>query len=97
LASYLKKRLIDLLEQKRVVAWYDGEKAFEEVARAFRAPNCTAILTAESRLRARPQADEVLCRLNDVSQPPSVKNASLLIYCPWPRGRTSRAARDAAN
>ena len=89
LTPYLKKRLVDLLEEKRVVVWYDGEKAFEEVARAFRAPNCTAILAAESRLRARWQADEVLCKLNDTSQPAPAKNGSLLIYCPWPRGRTS--------
>jgi hypothetical protein len=84
----------DLLEEKRVVVWYDGEKAFEEVARAFRAPNCTKILAAESRLRARRQADEVLCRLNDVTQPPAVKDGSLLIYCPWPRGRTDDQRRE---
>ena len=35
LTPYLKKRLVDLLEEKRVVVWYDSEKAFEEVARAF--------------------------------------------------------------
>jgi hypothetical protein len=33
LKAYLNKRLVDLLEEKRVVVWYDGEKAFEEVAR----------------------------------------------------------------
>jgi len=88
LTSYLKKRLIDLLEEKRVVVWYDGEKAFEEVARVFAAPNCTTILAADSRLRARRQADEILCGLNDVRQPLSARNGSLLIYCPWSRGRT---------
>lgn len=88
LKAYINKRLVDLLEEKRVVVWYDGEKAFEEVARVFAGPNCTRILAAESRLRARRQADEVLGRLNDMGQPSSVKNGSLLIYCPWPRGRT---------
>jgi hypothetical protein len=58
LKAYLNKRLVDLLEEKRVVVWYDGEKAFEEVASAFRAPNCTAILTAESRLRARRRGEQ---------------------------------------
>lgn len=94
LTAYLKKRLVDLLEQKRVVVWYDGEKAFEEIARVFAAPNCTAILAAASRLRARRQADEVLCGLNDVSYSPSVKNGSLLIYCPWSRGRTDDQRRE---
>jgi hypothetical protein len=88
LKIYLNKRLADLLEKKRVVVWYDGEKAFQEVARDFRTPNCTAILAGESRLRARRQADEVLCGLNDASQPPSAKNGTLLIYCPWARGRS---------
>jgi len=87
LTSYLKKRLIDLLEEKRVVVWYDGEKAFQDIARAFTSPNCTPILAAASRLRARRQADEVLCRLNDSNQPPQAKSGSLLIYCPWLRGR----------
>ncbi len=87
LTSYLKKRLIDLLEEKRVVVWYDEEKAFQDIARGFAAPNCTAILAAASRLRARRQADEVLCLLNDSNQPPQAKNGSLLIYCPWSRGR----------
>jgi len=73
LTAYLRKRLTDLLEEKRVVVWYDGEKAFEEVARVFAAPNCTTILAAASRLRARRQADEVLCRLNDANQPPQAK------------------------
>ena len=79
LKTYLNKRLVDLLEEKRVVVWYDGEKAFEEVARVFAAPNCTTILAAASRLRARRQADEVLCRLNDANQPPQAKSGSLLI------------------
>jgi hypothetical protein len=86
--------MMDLLEEKRVVVWYDGEKAFEGVAQGFRAPNCTTVLAADSRLRARREADEILCRLNDVSQPPTVKDRSLLIYCPWPRGRTDDQRRE---
>ena len=88
LTAYLNKRMMDLLDEKRVVVWYDGEKAFEEVAQGFRAPNCTTVLAADSRLRARRRADEILCGLNDVRQPPSARNGNLLIYCPWSRGRT---------
>jgi hypothetical protein len=94
LTAYLKKRLTDLLEEKRVVVWYDGEEAFGEIARIFRAPNSTVILTQESRIRSRRQADEVLSRLNDSNQAPMDKNANLLIYCPWPRGRTEDQRRE---
>jgi hypothetical protein len=94
LAAYLKKRLTDLLEEKRVVVWYDGEAAFEEVARALKAPNSTVILAQESRLRARRQADDVLCRLNNVAEPAQARNGSLLIYCPWPRGLSKEQKRD---
>ena len=93
LAAYLKKRLTDLLEEKRVVVWYDGDAAFEDVARAFKAPNSSVILTQESRLRARRQADEALCRLNDGEETPQAKNGNLLIYCPWPRGNTEEEKR----
>ena len=93
LTAYLKKRLIDLLEEKRVVVWYDGEDAFGEVAQHFKAPNSSLVLPQNSRLRARRQADEVLGRLNDGNQPSQAKNAGLLIYCPWPRGRTEDQRR----
>ncbi len=94
LAAYLKKRLTDLLEEKRVVVWYDGENAFREIAGTFKAPNSTVILTQESRLRSRRQADDILAQLNDSNQTPQAKNANLLLYCPWPRGRTEEQRRE---
>jgi hypothetical protein len=94
LTAYLKKRLTDLLEEKRVVVWYDGEEAFGEIARTFKAPNSTVILTQESRLRSRRQADGVLSQLNDANQTSQAKNANLLIYCPWLRGRTEAQRRE---
>jgi hypothetical protein len=93
LAAYLKKRLTDLLEERRVVVWYDGEAAFEDVAESFKAPNSCVILAQESRLRARRQADEVLSRLNDGAETPQAKNGNLLIYCPWPRGSAEEEKR----
>jgi len=93
LTAYLRKRLLDLLDEKRVLAWYDAEHAFGEVARTFAAPNIRVVLVGESRLRARRQADEVFCMLNDGSQPAQVKNGSLLIYCSWGRGRTDEERR----
>ena len=94
LTAYLKKRLADLLEEKRVVVWYDGEGAFGEIARTFKAPNSTVILSQESRLRSRRQADEILSQLNDTNQTAQAKSANLLIYCPWPRGRTEEQRRE---
>jgi hypothetical protein len=94
LTAYLKKRLTDLLEEKRVVVWYDGEAAFGEIARTFKAPNSTVILSQESRLRSRRRADEILSQLNDANQTAQAKSANLLIYCPWPRGRTEEQRRD---
>jgi hypothetical protein len=88
LTAYLRKRLLDLLDEKRVLVWYDAEQAFGEVARTFTAPNNKVVLVGESRLRARRQAYEVFCMRNDASQPSQLKNGSLLIYCPWARGGT---------
>lgn len=93
LAAYLKKRLTDLLEERRVVVWYDGEAAFGEVARVFKAPNSSVIFARESRIQGRRRADEVLCQLNDGAEPQPAKNANLLIYCPWQRGNTEEEKR----
>src|SRR5208283_5208428 len=85
LRSHIQKRLLDLLEEHRVVVWYDGEKAFGEIATSFAAPSCTLILAEESPLRARRAADEIVARLNDVNFPDE-KNRNVLIYAPWRRG-----------
>lgn len=88
LTSYIHKRLVDLLEEKRVVVWFDGEKAFGEIAEKFAAPGCTVISCVESQLKARRRADEVMCQLNDAAGPSHEKNGSLLIYVPFRRGKT---------
>jgi hypothetical protein len=87
LSGYIKKRLIDLLEEKRVVVWYDGENAFGDIAKAFATPNTAIVISEPSRLRARREADELLSRLNDQGQSIQVRSGNLLIYCPWARGR----------
>ena len=53
LEGYLRKRLTDIIEEKRVVVWFDGEKAFGEIAEKFAAPGCTVISCTESQLKAR--------------------------------------------
>ncbi len=56
-SEYLHKRLIDLLNDHRIVVWYDGEQAFGEFAAAFKAPACVIVSAAASVLRrgARPR------------------------------------------
>jgi hypothetical protein len=83
--SHIEKRLLDLLEERRVVVWYDGEKAFGEIAMSFAAPACTVILAQDSPLRARRASDEIVSRLSDANFPDQ-KNRNVLIYAPWPRG-----------
>ncbi len=85
LAAYLKKRLTDLLDEKRVVVWYDGERVFEELAANFKAPSCAVVSAASSRLIARKRADEILSAINDSSAEPAAKNSNLLIYVPYQR------------
>lgn len=84
LTAYIHKRLLDLLDEHRVVVWYDGERAFGDLVANFAAPNCTVIHGEPSRLQARREADTVVAKLNDSDQAP-YKNGNLLIYLPWGR------------
>src|ERR1035437_9222094 len=87
LSAHVRKRLLDLLEEHRLVVWYDGQEAFKPIAETFAAPSCTVVLAIESKLRARRQADEVLCRLNDPDQPLAAREGNLLVYAPWFRAK----------
>ena len=70
-----------------MVVWFDGEEAFKPIVETFAAPRCTVVLSIESKLRARRQADEALCQLNDPDQPLATREGNLLIYAPWFRPR----------
>lgn len=94
LSAYVKKRVIDLLEDKRVVVWYDAEKAFATIVQRLQAPNTSVIDAAQSRLKTRRAADEVLFRLNNANESTQTKNGNLLIYCPWSRGLTDDQRRE---
>jgi hypothetical protein len=84
LTVHIHKRLLDLLEEHRVVVWYDGERVFGDLAANFVAPTCTVIRGEPSRLQARRQADEVVANLNEADQPQR-RSGNLLIYLPWAR------------
>jgi hypothetical protein len=84
LTAHIRKRLLDMLDEHRIVVWYDAERAFGEIAAGFAAPSCSVIPAGESRLRARREADRVAALLNDPDAPQQ-KNGSMLIYVPWAR------------
>lgn len=44
-ASFLHKKLVDLLNDRRIVVWYDANGDFKVFASAINAPNTTVLLT----------------------------------------------------
>ena len=85
--AFLYKKLADLLNDRRIVVWYDGEGRFEEFAASFNAPNCEVLSAAESTLKTRRRADEIY-RLMNESENPAEAGRCMLIYIPRRRGVT---------
>jgi len=85
--EFLRKKLIDILNDRRIVVWYDAEGDFKDFAASFKAPNCVVLSTAGSVLIARRRADEIY-RLMNESENPSESGRCLLIYIPGRRGAT---------
>ncbi len=83
-SSFVQDRMREYLEQYRVVVWYDGEGAFEEVFDSLDIPDCTRITATESRLRARRDAEDAFERLS-VAEGSTGAAPSLLIYVPMSR------------
>ncbi len=79
--------MIDLLNDRRIVVWYDAEGDFKEFAAVFNAPNCEVLSAGESILRPRRRADEVYRPMNE-SDNPAESGRCLLIYVPGHRGVT---------
>ena len=84
-SAFLRKRLIDLLNERRVVVWYDAEKNFAAFAGTVNAPNCEVLSAEASVLKVRRRADEVY-RLMNESENPAERDLCLLIYVPHRRG-----------
>ena len=85
--AFLHKKLIDLLNDRRIVVWYDAEGDFKTFAGSFSAPNCEVLSTEDSVLKARRRADEMY-RLMNESDNSTESGRCLLIYVPWRRGAT---------
>ena len=88
--SLLRQRLLDLLEDRRVVVWYDPPGHFREFMLKIRPDGVAKILAADSRLRARREAEAIFAQLNEADAP-AERNRHLLIYLPWARGQDERS------
>jgi hypothetical protein len=60
--EYFCKRVADLLEQRRVVMWYDGDRVFAGLLDRLRQPGTVVVSTAGSTLRARREGSTPVCR-----------------------------------
>ncbi|OPY73253.1 MAG: PglZ domain protein [Syntrophorhabdus sp. PtaU1.Bin002] len=83
--SFLHKKLIDLLSDRRIVVWYDAEGDFKSFAVEFDAPNCEVLSAEASILKTRRRADEIY-RLMNESENPVERDRCVLIYVPSRRG-----------
>jgi len=83
--SFLHKKLVDLLSDRRIVVWYDAEGDFKSFAAELTAPNCEVLSVEASVLKTRRRADEIY-RLMNESENPSERDRCLLIYIPRRRG-----------
>jgi len=90
--AFLRKKLVDLLNERRIVVWYDGEGDFPQFAASFEAPNCEVLSAQASVLKARRRADEIYRRMNE-SDDAVESGRCMLIYMGAGRGRTRSPSR----
>jgi hypothetical protein len=86
-SAYVRNRVIDLLDEHRVLVWYDPEGAFSDFINQLALQECVIVSTVDSRLRARRVAEAVYRRLNEGDGSPEARN-NLLIYISTARGAT---------
>jgi len=85
--SFLHKKLVDLLSDRRIVVWYDAEGDFKSFAAGFSAPNCEVLCAETSVLKTRRRADGIY-RLMNESENSVERDRCLLIYILRRRGAT---------
>lgn len=79
-SSYVRQKVQQLLDERRLVVWYDPERHFQTLAGEF-----AAVDGSGSVLQARRQADAALQAMNS---PDGAKDSTLLLYWPGRRPRT---------
>ena len=87
LSEYVGQKIRTLLNDRRIVVWYDAEGDFKSFAAEFNAPNCEVLSAEASVLKTRRRADEIY-RLMNESENPAERDRCLLIYIPRRRGAT---------
>lgn len=92
LTDFLQNKIIDLLQEHRIVVWYDEAGDFGEYIERFDVPKCKVLSTANSILQARREADRIYGQMFN-SDDPIKTQCNLLIYNPRPRGVDGRAKR----
>ena len=90
--TFLHKKLVDLLEEHRIIVWYDAAGDFKEYMEQFNAPKCKVLSAAGSILQARREADRIYGLMFN-SDDPVKSQGNLLIYNPCPRGIGNKARR----
>lgn len=85
--SFMHKKIVDFLNDRRIVVWYDIEGDFKAFAETINAPNCEVLSTKVSILKSRRRADEVYRQINEAENP-AERDRCLLIYIPHRRGVT---------
>ena len=86
-SAYVRNRIHDLLDDHRVVVWYDPEGAFSEFINQLELQGCMIVSAVDSRLRARRAAEAVYRWLNEGDGSPEA-GKNLLIYISAARGAT---------
>jgi hypothetical protein len=84
-SSFLREKLIALLNVRRIVVWYDPGGDFRAFATEILASECEVLLAGDSVLKARRRADEVY-RLMAESETAEERDRRLLIHLPRYRG-----------
>jgi hypothetical protein len=92
-SSWLTKRLIDLLEEKRIVVWYDPDRFFLDFVQQFKAPHAVVISASQSLLTARRSADEHYLKMNS-SETSSSSPQCMLVYLSYARGQSEEEKRN---
>lgn len=93
LSDYLDQLLQQHLREKRIVVWYDAERAFGEFVADFTAEHCWVVSAEGSSLKARRAAEAIFRQLNHPDGG-EVTQASLLIYIPSAGPHSEKAQRD---
>lgn len=84
LSTYVQRQLANLLDEHRIVVWYDAQRFFAEILPALTIARTTIIDAGASILRARHDADRLLTKLGSKTER-EYTLAQVLIYCPWQR------------